>query len=40
MQRCTRLQAAEGIVEDMLVARLVILHEEAIYRGIHADIIV
>ena len=29
MQRRTRLQAAEGIVEDTLVARLVILYEEA-----------
>ena len=29
MQRRIRLQAAEGIVEDTLVARLVILYEEA-----------
>ena len=29
MQRRIRLQATEGIVEDMLVARLVILYEEA-----------
>ena len=29
MPRCTRLQAAEGIVEDTLIARLVILYEEA-----------
>lgn len=29
MQRRTRLQAAEGIVEDTLVARMVILYEEA-----------
>ena len=29
MQRRTRLQAAEGIVEDTLVARMVILFEEA-----------
>ena len=29
MQRHTRLQAAEGIVEDTLVARVVILYEEA-----------
>ena len=31
MQRRIRLQAAEGIVEDTLVARLVILYEEAAY---------
>ena len=31
MQRRTRLKAAEGIVEAMLVARLVILYEEAAY---------
>ena len=30
-QRRTRLQAAEGIVEDTLVARLAILNEEAAY---------
>jgi len=30
-QLCSRLQAAEGIVEDALVARLVILYEEAAY---------
>ena len=29
IQRRTRLQAAEGIVEDTLVARMVILYEEA-----------
>ena len=31
LQRRTRLKAAEGIVEDTLVARLVILYEEAAY---------